>query len=457
MDVNRTKTAITLAILALATLLTPAMGLTASSTDSKQGVMIDFGYYDVVWVEMAFTEGMDGNGALDAACHIKGYPVVRDGPDVYSVNGQDNLVGSEWGFHVLTGTSWVRSDPATTDVSACKIVCWARTGPSSSMMPGTDAGGHTYYGYATDGISARTGKPLRVVTLAPSATETVSAVGGTGYIVGTDVYSDCPREIAEGKASGRIAKVGGYIDPNYEWIVRTAPDLVFCDESVGEHVNVADRLRKSGIDCVILRDCIDIDTMYENIWIVASAMGMSENANGVIADLRESVKAVRGIAGDTGRRVFVSLSADPSPWTCGSATFMDDLIGSAGGTNVFRAQASSWFMASKEQIYAKQPEVIVIITERPVDTEEKYAELVGRIDPVWRETPAYRNGDVYVFSSDAGDILSRPGPRLSEAAELLAKILNPQEFLLRDSQDVVPKYLSDDYREYLKYQRRAFA
>ena len=129
-----------------------------------------------------------------------------------------------------------------------------------------------------------------------------------------------------------------------------------------------------------------------------------------------------------------------------------DIIYSAGGRNIFDGQGSGWFMVSKEQIYAKQPQVIVIISAVPVETEEVYDAIVDSLDPVWKATPAYADGEVYVFSGNAGDILSRPGPRLAEATELLAKILNPEAFLDRDPLDAIPKYFADDYGFYLRYQ-----
>lgn len=131
---------------------------------------------------------------------------------------------------------------------------------------------------------------------------------------------------------------------------------------------------------------------------------------------------------------------------------MSDLIYNAGGRNIFDGQGSGWFMVAKEQIYAKQPQVILIISSIPVTTDEEYTAVLDSLDPVWKATPAYENDEVYVFSGDAGNIFSRPGPRLAEATEILAKILNPEAFIDRNPLDSIPKYFSDDYRYYLKYQ-----
>ena len=110
-------------------------------------------------------------------------------------------------------------------------------------------------------------------------------------------------------------------------------------------------------------------------------------------------------------------------------------------------------MVSKEQIHSKQPQVIIIVHSGEITTQEQYDQVMGWIDPVWQETPAYRNGNVYLFTGKAADLLSRPGPRLCEAAELLGKALHPDSFLQRDPLDSIPKYLGNDYDIYLTYQR----
>lgn len=431
----------------------PFIGTTQSETDETEGVVLDFGYWDMYWVEMDLMDGMTGDTALDAVCTVMRYepPVRLNDGTVYSVNEQESLIGIQWGFYVLGDDGWEEADPQS-DIGGYKLVSWARTSGTDGMVPGVDYSGFSYYGYGSDGADPVTGEPLRVVTLAPSVTETVVSVGGLDLIVGTDLYSNYPQEVVDRQDDGTITYVGGYTDPNYEWIIKVDPDLVICDGSVGQQVTIADKLRKAGIDVLVLYDAVDVSAMYDNIWIVASALGVSENANQVIANLSDTIDIVSGIAGDTNKRVFVSLSADPSPWTSGSYTFMSDLVASAGGRNVFDTQSSGWFMVNKEQIYAKQPQVIVIILSTPVNDKESYEALLESLDPMWKSTPAYENGEVYVFSGDAADILQRPGPRLAEAAELLAKIMNPEAFTDRDPLDAIPKWFGDDYTYYLKYQ-----
>ena len=439
--------------------ITPLMGLTTAAQDTREGVMIDFGYWDVNWTEMTFSEDMDGVDALEAACHINSYEIVyldQDAGTVYSINGQINLDGKQWGMYVQESSEWKFVEtPRDVKVSDYDLVCWARASGADDLIPGTDYSGFNYYSYAFNGKSLSSGEDLRVVSLAPSITEMIASVGGSQYIIGTDLYSNYPQEIVDGRDSGDISVVGGYTDPSYEWIIKLNPDIVFCDGGVGEHLNMANKLRKSGINCVVLYDGTDINTLYDNIWIVAASVGIEENANSIINSLRGTINDVKGIIGvQANKRVFVALSADPSPWTAGSETYMNDLITTVSGKNIFQSQASSWFMVSKEQISLKQPDVIIIILDsRQISTDEDYQRVMDSIDRMWRETPAYRNGEVYIFSGSAADLLSRPGPRLAEAAELIGKILHPEPFLNRDPLDLMPKYFDNDYQQYLKHQR----
>ena len=104
-------------------------------------------------------------------------------------------------------------DYHSVNASDAGIVCWARAGGAEDVIPGVDQSGFNYYSYARDGFSLRTGEKIRVVTLAPSITETVAAIGGLDYVVGTDLYSNYPEEVIKRQEKGDISIVGGYTDP----------------------------------------------------------------------------------------------------------------------------------------------------------------------------------------------------------------------------------------------------
>ena len=464
MNSKNIKLATSAVIVMLVVIAIPFAGLTTMAHENREGLMIDFGYWDVVWTEMVFDDDMDGVDVLDIACNINGYPepefMDAERIVLYSVNGQQSLVGVKWGLYVLPdGGSWESiEDPHSIKVKDYALVCWARASGADSVVPGTDSSGFTYYSYAKNGISLKTGEKIRVVTLAPALTEMVAAAGGVDYLTGTDTYSDHPYSVVKKQREGEISYVGGYSDPNYEWILKLAPDIVFCDGSVGEHVNMADKLRKSGINCVVTYDSIDVNTIYSNMWIVASAMGLEENANNSINAIRSTINALVGMIGSQqDKKVFFALSSQPSPWTAGSETYVTDILAGLHGKNIFASQQSSWFMVAKESIHFSQPWFIFIIYEgRETTSEQEYQSIIDGLDPLWKDTPAYKNGNIYLFSGDAADALSRPGPRLGEASELIAKALHQEQFISKDPMDAVPKYFGNDYYLYLNYQNEVF-
>ena len=432
---------------------------TSDSDDARHGVMIDFAYYEVDWIEMEFPEGMTGDQALDAACAERSYPVVKD-PDgsVYSVNSKTELEKVEWGMYVLDSSgNWSPvADPSGYDVSNEKIISWARTGAGSAMMPAVDQTGFTYYSYAKLGKNPM-GEDLKIVTLAPSVTETVCAVGGLDYIVGTDRYSDYPNGLVSAQNSGRISIVGGYTDPNFEKVVAENPDIVFLDGGTGEHVTMADKFRKSGINCVVLYNAVTTDDLLKNLWICASALGFPERGNDYITDVSEAINNICRIADLQDKKVFVALGVSDSPYTAGSGTYVTNMLESLGARNIFANDSNSWFMASKETVYERQPDIIIIIHDaEQITSQREYRTLLSHFNDLWKRTPAYANGEVYVFSGDAASLLSRAGARLPESLELLAKIMDPESFINEDPTDVVGvKYYNDSYNDpdngYLRY------
>lgn len=435
------------------------IGFTADSVDARQGVMIDFGYYEVDWIEMEFHEGMTGDQALDAACAERSYPVVKDlDGSVYSVNSKTELEKVEWGMYVLDSSgNWSPvADPSGYDVSKEKIISWARTGVGSAMMPAVDQTGFTYYSYAKLGKNPM-GEDLKIITLAPSVTETVCAVGGLDYIVGTDRYSDYPNGLVSAQNSGRISIVGGYTDPNFEKVVAENPDIVFLDGGTGEHVTMADKFRKSGINCVVLYNAVTTDDLLKNLWICASALGFPERGNDYITDVSEAINNICRIADLQDKKVFVALGVSDSPYTAGSGTYVTNMLESLGARNIFANDSNSWFMASKETVYERQPDIIIIIHDaEQITSQREYRTLLSHFNDLWKRTPAYANGEVYVFSGDAASLLSRAGARLPESLELLAKIMDPESFINEDPTDVVGvKYYNDSYNDpdngYLRY------
>ena len=297
MEPTKVKLTASVVIAVLIVAALPFIGTTSMAEDDREGLVIDFGYWDINWTETPLQDGMNGIELLEEACSVNDYELIISGDKVISIDGQESLPDKPWTLYALQEKQWVKVEksPLEVYVADYTLLAWARSSDSEDLIPGVDATGFEYYGYGKNGASAATGNQLRIVSLSPTITEMIVAAGGAELLVGTDLYSNYPDEIVDKQNSGEIEVIGGYTDPNYEKIVGLAPDLVFCDKGVGSHTHMADKLRKSGINCVVLYDTTGMDMVYNNMWIVSSALGYSETGNKIINSINTTVDTITGI------------------------------------------------------------------------------------------------------------------------------------------------------------------
>ncbi len=252
--------------------------------------------------------------------------------------------------------------------------------------------------------------PARIVTSAPSATELAFALGLGDAVVAVDKYSNYPPEAAS-KAS-----IGSYIEPDLEAIVGARPDLVVV---TGVHLaELVPALEARDIPTVVL-DARNIEGVYADLLLLGRATGRREQAETLVDALRARVAAVeRAIAGAEPVRTFYEI--DPTLYTAGPGTFIDDLIRRAGGTNVAAGAATAYPQLSAEEVVAADPEAIILADEAAGVSPDAVRARSG-----WAGVSAVRSGRIAVLDPDIG---SRPGPRIVDALEAIARILHPDRF-----------------------------
>lgn len=259
--------------------------------------------------------------------------------------------------------------------------------------------------------------PQRVISLAPSNTEILYAVGAGGLVVGRDDFSNFPEE------ARALPSVGGSMgDYNLEQIANLQPDLVLAAEiNTPEQVKALEDL---GIQVYYLSNPTDLEGVFQNLLIVGELTGRQSQAEELAASLRARVEAVgQKVAGASVRpKVFYELDgSEPSkPWTTGKGTFMDLLIGLAGGENIGSGMDSAWGQLSLEALLLADPDFILLGDAAYGVTPEQVAARAG-----WEQLKAVQTGQVIPFNDD---MASRPGPRLVDALEILARTLHPELF-----------------------------
>ncbi|MEW6085768.1 MAG: helical backbone metal receptor [Chloroflexota bacterium] len=255
----------------------------------------------------------------------------------------------------------------------------------------------------------------RVVSLAPSLTEVLFAVGAGEQVVGRDEYSDFPEEALN------VASIGStYQTLNTEAILALNPDLV-----VAAGINSPEQIKAlEDLDVTVyfFETPTDFEGMYEHLRIMGQLTGHEGEAADLVEALQQRVEAVRAAVADVAEKptVFYEIDGtDPAkPWTSGPGTFMDAMITEAGGINIGGVLSDSFAQISLEEIVAQDPDFIVLGDTKWGVTIESIAERAG-----WAELTAVKEGNIFSFDDN---LASRPGPRLVDGLEELLKILHPE-------------------------------
>lgn len=255
--------------------------------------------------------------------------------------------------------------------------------------------------------------PLRVVSLAPSITEIVFALGEGDRLKGVTQHCDFPAEAQS------LPKIGSYVHLDLERIVALKPDLCIAVRD-GNPRNVVTEIEAFGIP-VYTVDPRNLDTAVDTILEVGQLLNAITKAQHLANEMRARIERVKVRVAGTGRhpRVFFQLGTAPIV-SAGTNTVIHELIVTAGGQNLADGP-TSYPLFSMEQVLALQPEVIIITSmTKELDSEQMSAE--------WRQyegLPAVRNNRIFIVDADLFD---RPTPRLINGLETLARTIHPELF-----------------------------
>lgn len=244
--------------------------------------------------------------------------------------------------------------------------------------------------------------PQRIVSLLPSLTESVCALGQCAKLVGVDRYSNYPSSVRT------LVSVGGGLDPNIEAIVALKPDLVL----VARSAPGTERLRALGLRVVALEP-----SDYANALRVLRTLGQllgTDTAEAVVqtmeADLRTAAAQVPASA--HGKRVYFEVS--PGPYAASSASFLGQTLEHLGLQNIVPASLGPFPQVNPEFVVRAQPDLIML-------GDSQAEALPGR--PGWASLRALQARRVCAFTQEEADVLVRPGPRMAQGALLVARCL----------------------------------
>ena len=253
--------------------------------------------------------------------------------------------------------------------------------------------------------------PQRIVSLAPSVTETLFALGFGDRLVGVTTYCDYPAE------ARKLPKIGGFMSPSLEVIVAQRPDLVIGVSSATHPVTVREMERLGlKITLISLASVSDILSSIKNI---ARSLGNPDAGEQLVRKINRQLDEVKKrVAAAPRRPTLLAVGLRPLV-AVGGKNFIDELITLAGGENIAGGATQPWLNLPDEYVVAKAPQVIIeagMGSERS-EPAQHWADL--------KSIPAVKERRVYAYPSDK---ILRPGPRIGEGLEEIARLVHPECF-----------------------------
>lgn len=248
-------------------------------------------------------------------------------------------------------------------------------------------------------------EPQRIVSMMPSHTETLVAIGAGGKLVGVDTYSNYPPAVV-----GRLPKVGSGYQPNLEAIVALKPDLVLTDDGKS---GLANKLRAAGLN-VYAGTAQSYNETFAKMLTLGKLTNRETQAVHLITQTRRELQQLQNTVSKT-ETVSVYYEIDLSPYAAGQNSFIGTLIEKAGGRNIVPASLGPFPKISPELVVKSAPQVMVGLSLESAKTR-----------PGWNSIPAVKTGRVYQPSSEENDALVRPGPRLPQALSTLIRFIHPE-------------------------------
>jgi iron complex transport system substrate-binding protein len=259
--------------------------------------------------------------------------------------------------------------------------------------------------------------PQRIVSLSPGATEIIYALGAQGALAAVDNQADYPPEVAS-----LSARVDAF-EPNVEAIAGMNPDLVIVANNASGIVEALDRLNIPVYYQDIDTDITTIEAVFGQIILLGAVTGKSEAAQTLVVSLGDRVQKIRdgvqGVNTTTSPKVFHEL--DSTLFTVSTESFIGDLYKTLRAQNIAGdGGGQAYPQMTNEAVIASAPEVIILGDEEFGVTVESV-----KARPGWDTIPAVQNDRIHGLDPD---IISRPGPRIVDALEQLAKLIYPERF-----------------------------
>jgi iron complex transport system substrate-binding protein len=267
--------------------------------------------------------------------------------------------------------------------------------------------------------------PQRIVSLAPSNTQVLYAIGVGDRVVGVTDYDKYPYDFSAWIAAGNMTSIGGFSTPNLETVASLNPDLIL---AANIHDSLLSNLRGLGYKVLTLNPH-DVDSVFNDILMVGKATGADQAATTLVNSLTAEMNEIADkIAASNSVKPLVYYEVwYPPLMSAGSTSFINDVITRAGGINIFENESQQYPTVSSETIVQSNPTVILLPTNMGATDEPAFYGSVDQVKarPGWSVISAVQNNRVAIVN---GDLFAEAGPRIVEQIEAAAKALYPEIF-----------------------------
>ena len=247
-----------------------------------------------------------------------------------------------------------------------------------------------------------TQSPLRIVSLLPSLTETVCELGRCDRLVGVDRYSNYPDSVQ------KLVQVGGGLDPNIEAIVALKPDVVLMAKSS----RAVERLEALGLKVVTLEPKTHGDV--QRVMLKIGALLKVPDAQRIWRDIDAGVSAAARSLPPSARGLRVYFEVNQGPYAASESSFIGETLSRFGVSNIVPAKLGPFPKLNPEFVVRANPALIMVSQSNANGLQTR---------PGWHSIRALREGRLCVFSTQETNVIVSPGPRMAEAARLMAQCI----------------------------------
>lgn len=256
----------------------------------------------------------------------------------------------------------------------------------------------------------------RVISMGPSITEILVALGVGESIIAADEHSADVAGIPDG------IPLFSMRSPDPEQMIALSPDIIFLPGML--RYGGADPfqiLSNSGIDVVDIPTSTSIAEIMEDIRTIAAVMGAQDEGEAIVSEMEREIDAIRALASEVAqtRTVYFEIEGAPHMYSFGGGVFLNEMIELAGGVNIF-ADREGWLSVSPEAVLAANPDVILTNVGW---VDDPVGDILNR--PGWEAVSAVRNGEVYFIDTNSS---SRPTHNMILALGQMARAIHPDKF-----------------------------